>query len=78
MSIDRLEFNSSFTKTVDVNVYLDNSFEEGGKPTKYLIAYCDGDMEDGFDYTEYEERIAQGEDFETIAQEIVDALESES
>ena len=37
-----------------------------------IVAYTDDILEDGFDYEEYENRLAAGEQFETIAQEIVD------
>lgn len=69
----RLTFESSYNKEVSVAVYCDTDERDGHK---YLIAYADGDMQDGFDYEEYEARINAGEDFESIAQEIVDELEA--
>lgn len=60
------QFESVITKEVRIRVYC-NDYGQ-------IVAYTDGEMEDGFDYEEYESRLAAGELFDTIAQEIVDAL----
>lgn len=61
---NRLEYNGSYSTEVSVDVYWD--LEE-----EYLLAYEDGDMQDGFDYEEYEERLNNGEPFEKVAEDIV-------
>lgn len=61
---NRLEYNGSYSTEVSVDVYWDQ--EE-----QYLIAYEDEEMQDGFDYEEYEERLNNGESFEKVAEDIV-------
>ncbi len=61
---NRLEYNGSYSTEVSVDVYWD--LED-----QYLIAYEDEEMQDGFDYEEYEERLNNGEPFEKVAEDIV-------
>lgn len=60
-----LEYNTS--RTVEIDVFV--KYDDGG-----LMVWRDGDMCDDVDYSEYEERLKDGEDFETLCEELIEEV----
>lgn len=63
---NRLNFNGTIKRIHYVNIYLE--------PNKQLSIFIDGENQDGIDWSEYDKRISDGEDFKDIAKEILREL----
>jgi len=69
---NRLKYYGQYTRSIDIEVIW--TPQKDCKYGGFLIAYDDDEMEDGFDYEDYEKRLFDGESFESIAKEIIKEL----
>jgi len=64
------EYSGEYTTTIPV--WIEWQLDDSGK--RFLCIYEDGNLLDGFDSEEFENRLNNGEDFEEIAKEIIAEL----